>query len=98
VSAPAQAPLLVLEGVTKTFGGIHALSLVTCAVPQGQIVGIIGPNGAGKTTMFNVITGAFRADAGTIVLDDRRSPMSRRIGSRARAFRARSRTSACSAE
>jgi len=71
VSAPAQAPLLVLEGVTKTFGGIHALSLVTCAVPQGQIVGIIGPNGAGKTTMFNVITGAFRADAGTIVLDDR---------------------------
>jgi branched-chain amino acid transport system ATP-binding protein len=69
VSAPA--PLLALEGVTKAFGGIHALSRVTCTVPQGQIVGIIGPNGAGKTTMFNVITGAFRADGGTIVLDGR---------------------------
>jgi branched-chain amino acid transport system ATP-binding protein len=69
VSAPVQAPLLALEKVTKTFGGIHALSRVTCAVPQGRIVGIIGPNGAGKTTMFNVITGAFRTDAGTILLD-----------------------------
>ena len=69
MSAPAHASLLALDGVTKTFGGIHALSRVTCAVPQGQVIGIIGPNGAGKTTMFNVITGAFRADAGTIVLN-----------------------------
>jgi branched-chain amino acid transport system ATP-binding protein len=61
--------LLRLDGVSKLFGGVHALAGVSCDVPQGAIVGVIGPNGAGKTTMFNVITGAFSADAGTISLD-----------------------------
>jgi branched-chain amino acid transport system ATP-binding protein len=61
--------LLRLDGVSKLFGGVHALASVSCDVQQGAIVGVIGPNGAGKTTMFNVITGAFSADAGTISLD-----------------------------
>jgi branched-chain amino acid transport system ATP-binding protein len=68
VSATDQTSLLRLNEVSKTFGGIQALSSVSCDVPQGQIVGFIGPNGAGKTTMFNVITGAYRADHGTISL------------------------------
>ncbi|MDI4233958.1 ABC transporter ATP-binding protein [Bradyrhizobium sp. Arg237L] len=63
------APLLQLTEVTKSFGGIHALSAVTSGVPEGKIVGIIGPNGAGKTTLFNVITGAYRADSGTVRLN-----------------------------
>jgi branched-chain amino acid transport system ATP-binding protein len=62
-------PLLQLTGVTKTFGGIHALSAVTSEVPEGKIIGIIGPNGAGKTTLFNVVTGAYRADAGEVRLN-----------------------------
>ncbi|WP_371424737.1 ABC transporter ATP-binding protein [Tardiphaga sp.] len=60
--------LLQLTGVTKTFGGIHALSGMVCEVPEGKIVGVIGPNGAGKTTLFNTITGAYRADAGEVKL------------------------------
>jgi branched-chain amino acid transport system ATP-binding protein len=63
------APLLQLIDVTKSFGGIHALSAVTGGVPECRIVGIIGPNGAGKTTLFNVITGAYRADSGVMRLN-----------------------------
>jgi branched-chain amino acid transport system ATP-binding protein len=60
------APLLQLSDVTKSFGGIKALSGLSCEVRQGQIVGVIGPNGAGKTTLFNVITGAYRANSGDV--------------------------------
>jgi branched-chain amino acid transport system ATP-binding protein len=59
-------PLLQLHDVTKSFGGIKALSGLSCEVQQGQIVGVIGPNGAGKTTFFNVITGAYRANTGDV--------------------------------
>jgi branched-chain amino acid transport system ATP-binding protein len=62
-------PLLQLSDVTKSFGGIKALSGLSCEVRQGQIVGVIGPNGAGKTTLFNVITGAYRANSGDVYLD-----------------------------
>jgi branched-chain amino acid transport system ATP-binding protein len=61
--------LLELDSVSKTFGGIRALSDVSLAVPQNRIVGVIGPNGAGKTTLFNVITGAYRADGGEVLFD-----------------------------
>jgi branched-chain amino acid transport system ATP-binding protein len=63
------APLLQLSDVTKSFGGIKALSELSCEVRHGQIVGVIGPNGAGKTTLFNVITGAYRANSGSVYLD-----------------------------
>jgi branched-chain amino acid transport system ATP-binding protein len=66
MNAPSGTALLQLNGVSKSFGGIRALSGVTCAVRQGKIVGVIGPNGAGKTTLFNVVTGAYRADAGEV--------------------------------
>ena len=68
MSREAQTPLLALDGVTVTFGGIRALDNVSLTVMPGQIAGIIGPNGAGKTTTFNVITGAYRASAGAVRL------------------------------
>jgi branched-chain amino acid transport system permease protein len=62
---------LVLRGVSKSFGGVKALSGVSFAVERGEIVGLIGPNGSGKTTVLNVISGLERADSGTIDLDGR---------------------------
>jgi branched-chain amino acid transport system ATP-binding protein len=58
--------LLEVRGATKHFGGVTAVSDVSFDVPKGSIVGLIGPNGAGKTTTFNLITGNYRADAGSI--------------------------------
>ena len=61
-------PLLRLEGVTKRFGGLCAVSGCDLAVQAGHAHGIIGPNGAGKTTLFNLVTGIYRPDAGDIRL------------------------------
>lgn len=58
--------LLRIEGVSKAFGGVQALSECTVEVEQGSITGLIGPNGSGKTTLFNVITGYERVDAGEV--------------------------------
>lgn len=57
---------LELRGVSKSFGGLRAVSDVSFAVPDKSIFGLIGPNGAGKTTVFNLITGVYKPDAGTI--------------------------------
>jgi branched-chain amino acid transport system ATP-binding protein len=62
-------PLLSVEHVTRTFGGLVALDDVSLAVDSGQIAGLIGPNGAGKTTAFNVITRLYKPDAGRVVFD-----------------------------
>jgi len=59
--------LLVLENISKVFGGLVAVDQVSFQVPENAIVGLIGPNGAGKTTVFNLITGNYRADQGQIV-------------------------------
>ena len=69
--------ILEVEGVRKSFGGIHAVDGATLDVRRGSITALIGPNGAGKTTLFNVITGFLRADSGRIAYDRRsifRSP------------------------
>jgi len=59
-------PLLELKRVSKSFGGLKALSNVSFDLEEGEILGIIGPNGAGKTTLFNAITGFFNPDGGEI--------------------------------
>ena len=63
--------LLSLQGVSKRFGGLQALSNVTFDLPQGQILGLIGPNGAGKTTLFNAINGVFSPEEGRIIFRDK---------------------------
>ena len=63
---------LRVEGVTKAFGGVQALSGCSLDVAEGSITGLIGPNGSGKTTLFNVITGYERVDAGEVYRGDRR--------------------------
>jgi branched-chain amino acid transport system ATP-binding protein len=62
---PADALLLTLN-LSKSFGGLHAVSEVTFWIPERAIVSIIGPNGAGKTTFFNMLTGLYRPTTGTI--------------------------------
>jgi len=58
--------LLELSDVSKSFGGIKAVTGVSFAVPERSIFGLIGPNGAGKTTVFNLVTGVYRPDSGSI--------------------------------
>src|SRR5580704_2678969 len=62
------APVLELKGLSKSFGGLHAVRDVTLQIMPGDRKAIIGPNGAGKTTLFNVITGIYPATAGNIIL------------------------------
>ena len=57
---------LILNNVTKRFGGLTAVDDLSFTVKQGQIYGIIGPNGAGKTTVFNCITGIYKSEEGSV--------------------------------
>ena len=61
-------PVLSLQGVSKSFGGIQAVKGCSFDVAPKLITGLIGPNGAGKTTVFNMITGFLQADSGSIRL------------------------------
>ncbi|MEE4135100.1 MAG: ABC transporter ATP-binding protein [Desulforhopalus sp.] len=61
--------LLEITRLTKTFGGLKAISEVDFSLEQGRIASIIGPNGAGKTTFFNALTGIYRPDGGQIVFN-----------------------------
>ena len=62
-------PLLELQGVSLSFGGLKVVDELDLHVDEGEIVSVIGPNGAGKTTLFNLITGIYRPESGRILLD-----------------------------
>jgi ABC-type branched-subunit amino acid transport system ATPase component len=64
-------PLLTVERLSKSFGGVTAVNGVSFALEGGRIYGLIGPNGSGKTTLFNCITGLERADAGVVTFQGR---------------------------
>jgi len=59
-------PLLEARSLTRRFGGVVALGQLDLEVAPNEILGLIGPNGSGKTTFFNVVTGIYRAEAGTL--------------------------------
>ena len=63
--------ILAVNGLSKSFGGVHAVQSVSLAVPQGVIFSVIGPNGAGKTTLINVLTGILPSSGGTVRFADR---------------------------
>jgi len=58
--------LLAVEGLSKRFGGVHAVEALSFAVDEGSILGLIGPNGAGKSTVFNLINGVIAPDEGRV--------------------------------
>src|SRR5580698_9890381 len=62
---------LVVESVSKRFGGVTAVQDVSLDVPRGSILSIIGPNGAGKTSLLNMISGFYKPDSGRILLEGR---------------------------
>jgi neutral amino acid transport system ATP-binding protein len=67
---PAERPsILQVDDLVRSFGGIRAVDGATFEVKRGSITALIGPNGAGKTTLFNVITGFYRGERGTVVFD-----------------------------
>lgn len=67
------APILDIQGLNKSFGGLKALNDVSFSVQPGELLGIAGPNGSGKSTLFNVISHIpFGPDSGTIVYDGQR--------------------------
>jgi len=59
--------LLEIAGLSKRFGGLVALSNVALTVGEGEVRGVIGPNGSGKSTLFNLVTGVYSADPGSLV-------------------------------
>jgi branched-chain amino acid transport system ATP-binding protein len=63
------APIIVVEAVSKRFGGLWAVRDCTLKVEEGSITGLIGPNGAGKSTLFNMVAGVYAPTSGRILLD-----------------------------
>ncbi|MER2636049.1 MAG: ABC transporter ATP-binding protein [Rhizobiaceae bacterium] len=63
--------ILAVSNLSKSFGGLHALSDVSFTVAQGEIVGLIGPNGAGKSTLFSTLMGLHRPNGGAVELAGR---------------------------
>ena len=61
--------LLSVKNLSISFGGLKAVDNFNISIEKGQLYGLIGPNGAGKTTVFNLLTGVYQPDSGSIVLD-----------------------------
>jgi len=70
LKADPRVPPLVVEGLTVRFAGLVALDAVSLTVVPGEIHGLIGPNGAGKSSCFNVVSGVYRAAAGSVRFGD----------------------------
>ena len=64
-------PLLKIENLSKSFGGLKAVSNLNVGINEGELIGLIGPNGAGKTTVFNLLTGVYEKTEGKIMFRDK---------------------------
>jgi D-xylose transport system ATP-binding protein len=71
MNANGSAPVLTLEGISKSFGPVQALSDVDFEVHPGEVVALVGDNGAGKSTLVKIIAGIHQADSGTISFEGR---------------------------
>jgi ABC-type branched-subunit amino acid transport system ATPase component/ABC-type branched-subunit amino acid transport system permease subunit len=69
IDVSTRRPVLEVKGISKSFGGLHAVSNASITVREGTFHAIIGPNGAGKTTFFNLVTGLIKPDSGQVVLE-----------------------------
>jgi ABC-type branched-subunit amino acid transport system ATPase component/ABC-type branched-subunit amino acid transport system permease subunit len=69
--AGVPAPILIVDGLVKRYGGVHAVDGASFAAAAGSITGLIGPNGAGKSTVLGLVSGFVRPDAGRITFDGR---------------------------
>ena len=67
--SPKPDAIMVVDDVSRSFGGLKAVDVAHLEIQRGAITGLIGPNGAGKTTLFNLLTGFDRADTGTWAID-----------------------------
>ncbi len=63
--------ILAIDGLSKNFGGVHAVQSVSLEIPAGRIFSVIGPNGAGKTTLINLLTGILASSGGKVMFDGR---------------------------
>ena len=66
-------PLVEMRGISKHFGGVHALEDVSVDLQPGEVMGIVGHNGAGKSTLIKILSGAYAADAGEILVNGQRA-------------------------
>jgi ABC-type branched-subunit amino acid transport system ATPase component len=64
------SPLLKVRDLSKSFGGVQALSKVSFDLTEGELLGVIGPNGSGKTTLVNLITGFVKSTSGSVFYQD----------------------------
>ena len=67
----SSGPAILVEGLTKSFGEVHALRGIDLVVPRGTVLGVLGPNGAGKTTAVRILTTLLRPDKGRALVDGR---------------------------
>jgi branched-chain amino acid transport system ATP-binding protein len=65
------SPILEVQNLSKSYGGVKAVNDVSFSINRGEIVGLIGPNGSGKTTLFNSIVGTYPIDSGSIKFNDK---------------------------
>jgi D-xylose transport system ATP-binding protein len=66
------APLVEMRGISKTFGGVHAVEGMSVELHRGEVVGLLGHNGAGKSTLIKVLAGVLAPDSGEILIDGKR--------------------------
>ena len=61
--------MIKADGVRKLFGMKEALSGISCSIPDGSIYGLVGSNGAGKSTLLRILSGVYRPDAGSVLIE-----------------------------
>ena len=73
--------ILTIQALSKSFGGLHALSDVTVSFASGEFTGLVGPNGSGKTTLLNCISGLYNPEAGAVEFEGKQISGFPRTGS-----------------